>query len=580
MDKKTVIAVVLLSVLFTVFLSVGQYKSPAELPNEQEQATLGEAVIVSDALEAPLSPVQNTLAQNGTIQTYNVETDLFKVEFSSLGASITSLELKDYQNKGQPVEMIQRGGNPEWGAFLLYFAKDNSTNPFYGPYVFAEKTDYTYEFRANANAVVEGKEVPFVVIKTYRFVPDEYMFELRLSFVQPDGEYLPLNFGGFSYALESGPQIGPAFEKLDAQQNYRRPAYFNGKKSRNVKIGPKATVLSERVTWAAIDGKYFSLIGIPDESAYSQIFSARPLKGELEGIKDGTQLSFVRSQIRSSRQEDVFYFYVGPKQAQELRRYDNAGQNSFGLSNLKLESIAPDMAVFGWLERIFKVSLQFIHRYVPNWGWAIVILTIIVKVLLFPLSLKSMLSTARMADLQPKIKHIQDRYKDDPAELQKAQFELYRKEGINPMAGCLPLLLQLPIFIALYNLFNKFFELHGAPFFGWITDLSSPDVILQFSNPLPFVGWTGLHMLPIIYLVSQLLMNKVTQADSAAQTSQMKTIMLIMPLMFFFIFYGVASALLVYWIMSNMLSIIQQLIISHLKRTGHFQQAIASKKKK
>ena len=586
MDKKTVLAVILLSILFTAFLAVGQKNRPEE-ENAALRTSAAEEQADADADSSNIPATQETILPQGTAsaEKHIAETDLYRIEFSTYGASITSLQLKGYADGEIPVEMIQKGSDADWGAFLMYFAKDNQGKPFYGPFAYRDKGNGQFEFQATASAVVDGVNVPFTITKTYTFVPDEYMFEVRIALVQPDGQYLPLNFSGSSYALEAGPQIGPSFKKLDNQQTYRKPVYYNGRKSKVLKLGSKPVSIDERVIWAGIDGKYFALIGVPDESLYRQIWSSKAVKSAGgEGIQEGTQLSFVRSQIRSSRQEDRFYFYMGPKQNKELKRYDAAVQNHFGLANMKMEGIAPGMPVFGWLEALFKAVLEFIYRFVPNWGWAIVILTVLVKLILFPLTLKSLLSTAKLTDLQPKIRALQEKYKDDPAGMQRAQFELYQKEGINPMAGCLPLLLQLPIFIALYNLFNKFFELRGARFFGWITDLSAPDVILQFARPLPVLGWTGLHLLPVIYLLSQFLMNKVMQSDANSQTSQMRTIMWMMPLMFFFIFYQVASALLVYWIMSNILSIFQQVLISYLKKNGHFQndegsRSIKNKKK-
>lgn len=573
MDRKTVLAVILLSILFTIFLAVGQLKDAGQSPGQQtssqsDQAYEQQATVQDQQVSTPIEVID--IKTPATIEKYQVETDLFDIEFSTYGASITSLQLKGYSDEGKPLNMVQKGADENWGAFLLYFNKDNQTTPFYGPFSYHELGNGQYQFQANASMGVNGEAVPFSIIKTYTFVPDEYMFEVKISLVQPDGQYLPLNFGGYSYTLEAGPQIGPTFSKLDGQQVYRKPVYYNGRKSKILKLGNKPLALDERVIWAGIDGKYFALVGVPDESSYRELWTSKAVKAtQGEGILEGTQLSFVHAQIRSSRQEDRFYFYMGPKQNKELRRYDRGEENNFGLANLKLEGIAPSMALFGWLENLFKVSLEFIYRFVPNWGWSIVILTILVKIVLFPLTLKSLISTARIGDLQPKIKAIQERYKDEPTEMQKAQFELYQKEGINPMAGCLPLLLQLPIFIALYNLFNKFFELRGAHFFGWIVDLSSADVVMKFIQPLPILGWTGLHLLPVIYLISQFLMNKVMQSDANSQTNQMRMVMWIMPFMFFFIFYNVASALLVYWIMSNILSIVQQILVSYLKKTGH-----------
>jgi YidC/Oxa1 family membrane protein insertase len=143
--------------------------------------------------------------------------------------------------------------------------------------------------------------------------------------------------------------------------------------------------------------------------------------------------------------------------------------------------------------------------------------------------------------------------------------ELYKQEGYNPLTGCLPMALQMPIFFAMYNLFNNHFDLRGAMFIrGWIPDLSAPEAIYNFQNgfKLPFLGWTAIRLLPFIYVGSQLLYGKVTQTPDQQGNSQMKIMLYFMPIVFFFILYDVPSGLLIYWIMSNVLTLVQQVIIN------------------
>ena len=154
-----------------------------------------------------------------------------------------------------------------------------------------------------------------------------------------------------------------------------------------------------------------------------------------------------------------------------------------------------------------------------------------------------------MAELQPKLKVIQEQYKGDTAKLQQEQMDLYRREGVNPAAGCFPMLLQFPILIALYGLFNRFFELRGAPFLAWISDLSVPDVLWQFGFTLPILQWQSLHVLPIVYLISQLVLTKLSQTDASAQNANMQMMMWAFPVIFFFVLYEVSSAVLLYWTM-------------------------------
>jgi YidC/Oxa1 family membrane protein insertase len=170
-----------------------------------------------------------------------------------------------------------------------------------------------------------------------------------------------------------------------------------------------------------------------------------------------------------------------------------------------------------------------------------------------------------MQALSPKIKEIQDKYKGNPQKMNMEMAEFYKKEGYNPMSGCLPMIIQIPIFFAMYNLFNNHFDLRGALFIPvWIPDLSLPEAIFTFPNnfTLPLLGWTAIRALPFIYVGSQLIYGKVTQAPGQSSNSQMKIMLYAMPIVFFFILYDVPSGLLLYWIMSNVLTLFQQLIIN------------------
>jgi YidC/Oxa1 family membrane protein insertase len=169
-----------------------------------------------------------------------------------------------------------------------------------------------------------------------------------------------------------------------------------------------------------------------------------------------------------------------------------------------------------------------------------------------------------MQALSPKIKELQEKHKGNPQKLNAEMAAFYKNEGYNPISGCLPMLLQIPIFLAMYNLFNNHFDLRGAEFIsGWIPDLSVPEYIWQFPDgvSLPLLGWTALRGLPFIYVGSQLIYGKVTQMPGQQSNSQMKMMLYVMPIAFFFILYDVPSGLLIYWIFSNILTLVQQVII-------------------
>jgi len=268
-----------------------------------------------------------------------------------------------------------------------------------------------------------------------------------------------------------------------------------------------------------------------------------------------------------SASEDVFRFYLGPKTAAALDRYDNPGDNAFGLSALDLGAVVERNFLIGWLEWILQQLLALCHRVVRNWGVAIIIVTLIIKLLLYPLTIKSTKSMAKTQALTPQIEELRKKYANNPQKLNQEMSNIYKKEGINPLSGCLPLLLQFPIIIAMYGVVSKYFDLRGAVFIpGWITDLSAAEAVYTFKNfSIPLLNWDAIRLLPVIFVLSQLLYGKLTQGGNAAN-SQMKMLNMLMPVMFFFILYNSPSGLLVYWIAQNIFSMVQQVFIMRTQK--------------
>ena len=287
------------------------------------------------------------------------------------------------------------------------------------------------------------------------------------------------------------------------------------------------------------------------------------------------QVMLTRKAIMESSTKDSYYFYVGPRTEKNLKIYNNSQDNPWGLSNMKLNESLQSSGILSWLESILKFCMELIYKIIPNWGVSIIILTIIIKFLLFPLTKKSSMGTLKMQELQPQIKEIQDKYKDQPDKLNMEMSKLYKESGYNPLSGCLPLLLQFPLIFAMYNLFNNYFEFRGAMFIpGWIPDLSIGDIVPLPGN-IPVLG-SQIHLLPVIYLASQLIFGKVTQSSAAAggNNTQMKIMMYGMPIMFFFIFYNAPAGLLLYWTVSNVLQLFQQMFINKMMQAKRAEMAL------
>jgi YidC/Oxa1 family membrane protein insertase len=440
------------------------------------------------------------------------------------------------------------------GAFRLHFG---------GPDTAAIDAVYDVRVRDNGKTVaffrdfyLPGREAtPFTITKTYRFADGEYLFELEVAFANSVNEFLPASEEGYAYTLSFGPQIGPEFRELDNRNEYRRYFSYHDGDRDNINLNRRNTELIEdRVDWVAVVGKYFTFIGIPGVTQYDITVSTDPVTG----VPEASQVFFARPPIRSSANSDTYRFYLGPKINRVLARYTDSQDNAFGISE-ELDAAIDSRFLLGWLENVLKFLLNLIYQVVPNYGIAIIILTIIVKVLMFPLTKKSFESTARMQEMSPKITELREKYKDNPQKLNAEMATVYKKEGINPLGGCLPMALQFPFFIAMFGLFNNHFDLRGATFIpGWITDLSSPESIWNFGEfTLPFLGWNDLRLLPVLFVATQLVTSKTMQTPQAS-AGNMKMMTYMLPVVFFFVLYNMPSGLLVYWIVTNVLTAGQQ----------------------
>lgn len=577
MDRRTLFAVVLSVIVITIGFSIQNLLLPEPEPQvPSEQPRPGQEFQTTEPIEGEPEvsvPAEDVEAPAGAVlpvpddeilpRSHVYQNDLIRVTFDPEGGSISSFQLLQHRDGDEPVEMVFNGGGEE-DAFDLHFGGHD--NPAVeAVFRFRPTTDQHVVEYYRDFYVVGREDQPFTVSKRYIFHPEEYMFQLEVTITNSVNEFIPLNFGGYAYTIGFEPQIGPTFQQLDQRNEWRRYQIYNDGKARNQNLGREGVeVIDERVRWAAISGKYFSVIGVPDATDYDIVFSQK----DAPGIPQGSQMYFSRPVIRSSQNTDRFRFFVGPKIPAVLRDYDNAEDNAFGTNNLELTGVLETRFLLGWLENILKFILQLIVRVIPNYGIAIIILTILVKALLWPLTHKSYQSTARMQSLAPKVQEIKEKYSDNPNKVNQETAALYKKEGVNPLGGCLPMLLQFPFFIAMFGLFNNHFDLRGATFIpGWIDDLSMPESILNFGDfTLPLLGWTDLRLLPIIFVGTQLITSKITQTPSSGSNSQMKLMTYALPIVFFFILYNMPSGLLVYWIFSNVLTAGQQYYNNTLKQ--------------
>jgi YidC/Oxa1 family membrane protein insertase len=580
MEKKTLIAIALSMVVIGAGLFI-QWKFFPSVPNQEKQAQSQQVVEKEEPVKindsAPSDWVFNPAADEGNRTVsgdIKAETDLVEVVFSGQGGFIKSYKLKKHKEKnGLPVEMILDEGQKQ-GAFNITFGNGQNTfnrDPFSlnhvaGTDIYEFYRDYSAE---NKNT---GETINFRLSKEYKFFPDEYLFELTITLKSVDGKSLPFSKGQALYTLQFGPQLGPEFGKLTKNKNqtgeHRNFIIFGlNQKKKTISIPKKEQkkTITDRISWAAINGKYFSVVVMPGSADYLYTFSKEPVNGN----NNSNQMFLSRMPETVAMVSDKYRIYIGPNLKKEMSRYNSAESNASGLMETGMDKLV-EGGFLGWLEFLLMKLLVLFYKLVPNYGIAIILLTVFIKIILFPFTWKSFESTSKMQTIQPKVQELQAKYKEDPARMNKEMADLYKREGVNPMGGCLPQLLQMPVLIALYGLLNRYFDLRGAMFIpGWIEDLSSPESVYSMGFTLPLVDISELRILPIVYLIIQLLTSLVMQGTSptpGSSNAQMKMMTYGMPIIFFFLFYNMPSGLLLYWTMTNVLTLAQQLITSRIKK--------------
>jgi len=590
MEKNTLLAVVLsVAVLFGFYIVQGIFFPPAPppvtiAPGEIPQPPVGQvtpadqpdvtAPFTPGAWAAPdvpeVTPVAEAAAEATHEELIHINTDLLSVVLTNAGGNIVSFRLNEHRDGDDVVEMIF-SGDSDARAFTLAFGGPNEQpqTALFNVHRISEHSVRFYRYFSLPN----NPDARFRLDKEYRFHHGEYMFELV---VRLDGGHLVpgFNFNGSAYTLSFGPQIGPTFQRLDRRQDFRMYFTFDGRRRRSQNANDSIITTAPR--WAAISGRFFTFIAIPVlPGGFNLSFSERP---EL-GVPSASRMHIIRPPLNTSRTEDVFRFYLGPRRPEILHSF-NTGNNAFNLHNMQLDEMAGN--IWGWtlplgpLERALLWLLTSFYGMTGNYGIAIILLTLLVRIVFFPLSKKGSESMLRMQEFAPKMKELQEKYKDNRQKLNMEMAELYKKGGYNPLKGCLPMLLQFPIFIAMFQLFNNHFELRNAMFIpGWIPDLSVPEYVWAFPDgiQLPLLGWNAFRLLPFIYVGSQLLYGKVTQSPEQKANPQMKMIMYLMPIVFFFVLYDMPSGLLVYWTSSNVLTMIQQVAIMKYLRKKKAEQA-------
>ena len=483
-----------------------------------------------------------------------VATGTMKVVLSSRGGEVESVTFGDFKKKdGSPVELVPAEAD---GGLAIGLLQD-------GEWKKLSRLDFEAFVDGvpvvdGANVVLgEGRDTAQVLFR--RAGPAGESIEKRLTFsrrgyavglsVALVREGAMASTGGYSLGWESGMASTESNLRLDQMkfaalgmvggEFYQAPMTKFSKEARRAYDGT--------VVWAGARTKYFlsALITAKDNrSSGTLAFLGDRSKGYV-----GYSIAYpFRGDPR--RVEDSFTWYIGPLDMKALKAYGIGLEKTIDLGRLRFMSVGI-LKLMVWME-----------RFIPNYGVVILILSILTKLLFYRLTHKSFKAMKDMQRIQPKLKEIQEKYKGDRDRQNKEVMKLYKEAGVSPLGGCLPLVLQMPVFIALYNVLSNTIELRSAPFVSWINDLSMPDTLFRWKASIPFIG-SEFHLLPILMGGAMLYQSKLggSPTGDAVPAAQTKMMTYLMPVIFTIFFYGMPSGLVIYWLVNNVLSIVQQYFV-------------------
>ena len=571
MDKKTIMAFVVIGLIIILtpyymdLITPESVKRERLAQQERLRAVQDSLALVQqqEALARETRPAEPPAADTeekiekftelteGKERKIKIDTPLYTAVFSSKGGTVDSWIFKEYDHRnGEPLNLIKEND----GNLAVSFIDPEGDLIDTKDMVYTVRGYESSEDNINIDMMdgSHNKSIEFildlgnnrVIRKSMTFYFNSYAFDMSIKLINMD-QYID----GRQYELYWGG--GLAYSEIGMDDDRYAKAYILLGEDEKVDINAKddntgkAEDYTGNTAWIAARTKYFSMAiipkGEPGKGAYAVPYyevADRENRWFYKHYLTGIKLDFKDDNI----QEDRFQVFIGPNDFDIVK---NLGVN------LEL------MMDFGWkfirtISKLIYNIIVFLHGIIPNYGIAIVIFALFLKLLFHPLTAKSFKSMKEMSELQPKIKELREKYKGDAQKLNQATMRLYKEHGVNPMGGCIPMMLQMPVFFALYPVFYTFIDFRGAPFFGWINDLSQGDTIFHLPFIIPMYG-SEVNLLPLIWGASMLIQQKMTMKDP-----KQKAMVYIMPIMMMLFFNNFPSGLVLYWLVFNILSIVHQ----------------------
>ena len=499
-----------------------QQKAPAADVKPRAAAAAAPSGIQKD--EGQAQPIKPAAGREITF-----ENEDYRAVLSDVGGGIKSITLKKhFDSSGKSIVLFDEP-NPLDATFVVSGLEPG-----------LDKAIFSYSTRPGGVIFTVKSPSGLSIEKEVVFQPGKYAIQLRQTLTNYSNQSRI-----FNYAIVGGSGLTDlsAQDEMYAELVKQIDGKITNVNAKSIK--KPVSWEGMQVNWISLKARYFSLIMKPPlsfKTAYSNMLPDKRLQSHI-GSADFTIAP------NSSVTHD-FILYAGPNEHDKMQSLKLGIEDSLYLG------------FTGSIGRILFVILKYIHVVVRNWGLAIIFLTVLINILMFPLTFKGIKAMKQMQALQPKIEALRKAHKGkgDSQKLNKEVMELYRKYKINPMGGCLPLILQMPVFFALYQVLMRSIELRGAPFL-WIKDLSQPDRLIVFKDSIPFVG-NELNILPILMAIAMFFQQKLSTPPQAGSNDQMvqqqKMMLIFMPILFGFMFYHLPSGLVMYWLTNTLLTLGEQ----------------------
>ena len=478
----------------------------------------------------------------GSGENISVETDLYTATFSTQGATIRSWTLKNYKAAdGSLVQIVGEEGFGNFAIILPTIEDSIDTSPFVFTVdkkrIILNDKHYSDQLEFTLDLGNYKK-----IKKTFTFYQNKYSIDLNVEFKNLDDLVQ-----GFSYYLMWRTGLRSTEPNFEDDMNSANLYALQGE---IVKFDAKNRfkIEDDPTDWAAIRTKYFTVAAIPTniKGQAVRMFGEQiqlEEKGEWKKYRFDLQMPF----YDRAESVDNFILYLGPMDYDILKSY-----------NVSLE----EMMDFGFapirpFSKLVLWSFKRLHKVIPNYGLVIIIFSVLIKIILYPLTRKSYKSMKEMQALQPLMSEINEKYKNDAQKKQQEVMKLYKEHGINPLGGCVPMVLQMPLLFALFVVFRSTIQLRGAPFIWWIKDLSQPDTIAALPFSLPLYG-NLVNILPLFMGVTMFIQQKISMKDP-----KQKALVYFMPIFFTLLFNSFPSGLNLYYALFNLFSILQEKLIPY-----------------